>query len=110
MIESLHQLISQRGFDELRPAVESRFRAHGVRYTIHYGDTPPTSSLFVRLESEERIGEVCAWESGDCEVQFAEFKKDGVKSVHHQLISDRDFHSRLADVFLFVTQKEFANP
>lgn len=105
MIASLHQLISERGFDAFRPGLESRFRANRLAYTIHYGEAP-SLSLFVRLESEERIGELCAWESGDCEVQLAVFKKEGIESVHHQLKSDQDFHSRLAEVFRFVAQKE----
>jgi hypothetical protein len=108
MIESLHRLISERGFEDFRTGLEGRFRANRLAYTIHYG-APPSFSLFVRLESEERIGEVCAWESGDCEVQLGEFKKDGIKSVHHQLKSDYDFHSRLAEVFRFVAKKELTD-
>lgn len=108
MIESLHRLISERGFDAFRNGLESRFRANRLAYTIHYGQ-PSSFSLFVRLESAERIGEICAWESGDCEVQTAALKKEGIKSVHHQLKSDADFHARLAEVFRFVAQRELTD-
>jgi len=107
MIESLHRLISDRGFEAFRTGLESRSRANRLAFKIHYGE-PPSSSLFVRLESEERIGEVCAWESGDCEVQMAEFKKGDIASVHHQLKSDRDFHARLAEVLRFVSKGDLA--
>jgi hypothetical protein len=106
MIESLHRLISERGFDNFRSGLESRFRANGLTYIIRYGE-PPSFSLFVRLESKVRIGELCAWESGDCEVQMAEFEKEGVESVHCQLRSDQDFHEYLAEVFRFVVKREF---
>ena len=105
MIESLHRLIAQKGFEDFRLSLEGRFQAHGMTYKIHYGE-PPRASLFVRLENHERIGEVCAWDSGDCEVQMAEFKKDGIESVHYQLQSDYDFHNRLAEIFRFVANKD----
>jgi len=107
MVESLHRLISDRGFDAVRSGLESRFHASGLAYTIRYGE-PPSFSLFIRLESGERIGEVCAWESGDCEVQLAEFKKEGIGAMHYELKSDQDFHTRLAEVFRFVAKKELA--
>ncbi len=107
MIESLHRLISKRGFEAFRTGLETRFRESRLTYTIHYGE-PPSFSLFVRLESKERIAEVCAWESGDCEVQMSEFENEGIRSVRHQLKSDQDFHQRLAEVFRYVAKREIS--
>ena len=107
MNDSLQHLISGRGFDAFRTGLESRFRANRLAYTIRYAE-PPSGSLFVRLESGDRIGELCAWESGNCEVQLAEFKNEGVSSVHHQLESAQDFHARLAEVVRFVAKRELA--
>jgi hypothetical protein len=103
MTESLHWLISKRGFDDFLPALESRFRARGLVYEIHYGK-PPSCSIVVRLESKDRCGEICAWESGDCDATLVEFKKGGFTDAHYQLGSAQDFHAKLAEVFLFVTK------
>jgi len=107
MAESLQELIGAKAFERFREGLESRFGAHRLRFKIQYGETPPNSSLFVRLESEDRIGEICAWESGDCDLQFADFEKEGIKSVHHRLTTSDDFHDRLAEVFRFVAHREF---
>ncbi len=108
MTETLQELIGARGFDRFREGLEARFGAHRLTYKIHYGETPPNSSLLVRLESKDRIGEVCAWESGDCEVQLADFQKDKApKSAHHQLRSSTDFHDRVAEVFRYVAKRQF---
>jgi hypothetical protein len=107
MAETLQELIGARGFERFRQGLEARFDAHRLVYKIHYGETPPNSSLLVRLESKDRIGEVCAWESGDCDVQIAEFQKDEVpRIVHHQLHAGSDFHVRLAEVFCFVAKQQ----
>jgi hypothetical protein len=105
MRESLHQLISGRGFDAFRPGLESRFRANRLVYSIRYGE-PPSLSLLVRRESADRMGEVCAWESGDCEVQLATVAQDDIDTRNYCLESDSDFHRRLAEVFRFVAKRE----
>jgi hypothetical protein len=74
MIESLHNLISKRGFDDFLPGLIARFTANKMVHTINYGK-PPSSSLFVRLESKDRVGEICVWESGDCNISLLEYKK-----------------------------------
>ena len=110
MSETLQHLITGRGFDAYRADLERRYRANGLRYLIHYGQ-PPSFSLLVRLESEERIGELCAWESGDCEVQLAAFKDEekDIRSIHHRLNSGEELHARLAEVFRFVAKNETAH-
>ena len=108
MTETLQELIGKRGFERFREGLEARFGAHRLAFKIHYGETPPNSSLLIRLESKDRIGEVCAWESGDCDVQLAEFEKDEVpRSVHHRLKSGDDFHADVAEVFRFVAKRQF---
>jgi len=99
MTETLHRLIGEKGFERFRRGLESRFNAHRLSYTIQYGETPPNSSLFVRLESDTRIGEICAWESGNCDISLADQQTDdGIKDKHYELRDSNDFHQRLAEM------------
>jgi len=110
MKTTLHELIGEKGFEQFRQGLEARFGAHRLAYTIHYGETPPNCSIFIRLESKQRIGEVCAWESGDCDVHQVDLQKeDGIQDSHYTLASAYDFHDRIAALFLFVAQREPKN-
>jgi hypothetical protein len=106
MSQTLHQLISERGFDRFRDGLEARFTAHGLSYRIYYSESAPLPSLLVRLEGQERCGEVCVWESGHCDVITASLT-DGAKDRHVVLEAAEGFHQQLADLFRYVTQTEF---
>lgn len=107
MLPTLSQLIGEKAFEGSRETLEKRCRSGGVSCVVKYGATPPNSSLFVRFESKERIGEICAWESGDCEVQMAAFQEaEEIKGQHVRLRSSLDFHGWLAKVFRYVAGRK----
>tara|TARA_R110002050_G_scaffold261992_1_gene402192 strand:- start:545 stop:883 length:339 start_codon:yes stop_codon:yes gene_type:complete len=108
MFPTLSQLIGDKAFEGSRETLEKRCGSAGISCAVKYGPTPPNSSLFVRFESSERIGEICAWESGDCEVQMATFRQaEEIKGQHVRLRSSQDFHGWLAKVFRYVADREF---
>jgi hypothetical protein len=107
MSQPLHQLISERGFDRYRPGLESRFKAHGLSFTIHYSKGSPLPSLRVRLENPERLGEVCVWESGHCDITTGSLSDGETRDRHVELDSADGFHEQLAALFLYVTKSEW---
>jgi len=106
MSQTLHQLISGRGFDRFRNGLEARFTAHGLSYRIYYSESAPLPSLLVRLEGRERSGEVCVWESGHCNITIGSLT-DGVKDRHVVLETAEGFHEQLADLFCHVTKSDY---
>lgn len=106
MSQSLHQLISERGFDQYRDGLEARFRAHNVSFSIHYSEGTSDPTLLVRLESDDRLGEVCVWESGNCNFTAASTEEGQFRDEHVVLESPDGFHERLAALFRYVTKRE----
>jgi len=106
MSQSLHQFISERGFDRYRDGLESRFRAHGLSFSIHYSEGAPDPTLLVRLERDDRTGEVCVWESGHCD--FTAVSTEGGKFRDERVVleSADGFHERLAALFRYVAKRE----
>jgi hypothetical protein len=108
MNQTLFELIGNRGFEPFRQGLEARFCANRLKYEISYGNTQPNSSLRVRLESKDRIAEICAWELGDCEMSIAELDApQSLKTMHRRLFTSQDFHEELAYIFRYVVRREF---
>ena len=108
MSQTLHQLISERGFDRFRDGLEARFKAHGLSYRIYYSESEYLPSLLVHLEDQERSGEVCVWESGHCNVTTGSLT-DGVKDRHVVLETAEGFHKQLADLFRYVAKRDLSS-
>ena len=110
MPQSLHHLISERGFDSFRDGLEARFRAHSLIYRIYYSpEAAPLPSLLVRLENAERLGEVCVWESGHCDITAGSLADGETKDRHVVLETAEGFHEQLAALFLYVTKREWTH-
>jgi hypothetical protein len=107
MSQSLKQLISERGFDSFRDGLEARFRAHRLSFRIHYSEGSPLPSLLVRLENAERLGEVCVWESGQCDITAGSLDSSEARDKHIVLETADGFHEQLAALFLYVTKREW---
>lgn len=107
MSQSLHQLISERGFDRFRDGLEARFKVHRLDFTIHYSEASPVPSLLVRLENQERAGEICVWERGDCEMTVTSLADGNIRDKHTKLDSSDEFHELLAALFLYVAKDEW---
>ncbi|HEY1719351.1 MAG TPA: hypothetical protein VGH42_13815 [Verrucomicrobiae bacterium] len=106
MSTSLHQLISEKEFDRYRDGFEARFRANHLAFSIKYSERSPNPSLYIRLEGPERIGDICVWESGDCDLNFTAFTDRQMKSKHIQLASADAFHNHLAALFRFLVNRQ----
>src|ERR1022692_1360053 len=107
MSQSLKHLISERGFDSFRDALEARFRAHRLSFRIHYSEGSPLPSSLVRLENTERLGDVCVWESGHCDITAGSLVDGETKDRHIVLKTAEGFHEQLAALFLYVTKREW---
>lgn len=106
MPQSIKHLISERGFESFRDGLEARFRAHRLSYDIHYSEGSPLPSLFVRLENAERVGEVCVWESGHCDITASSLADGETKDMHIVLETADGFNEQLAALFLYVTKRD----
>jgi hypothetical protein len=107
MPQSLHHLICERGFDSFRDGLEARFKVHRLDFTIHYSEPSPIPSLLVRLENQERAGEICVWESGNCDMTVVSLTDGNFRAKHIKLDSSDGFHQQLAALFLFVSKNEW---
>lgn len=102
---SLKHLISERGFDSFRSGLEARFRANHLSFRILYSEDSPLPSLLVRLENAERLGEVCIWESGHCDITATSLADGKMKDNHVVLETAEGFHEQLSALFLYVTKR-----
>jgi hypothetical protein len=103
MSHSLKHLISERGFDRFREGLEARFTANQLIFPVYYSEGSPLPSLLVALESTERLGEVCVWESGRCDTTVTSLADGKMKDKHVVLETAEGFHEQLAALFLYVT-------
>ena len=108
MSQTFHQFISERGFDRFRSGLEARFTAHGLSYRIVYSESAPVPSLLVRLENQERLGEVCVWETGRCELTASSVADGQFKDEHFVLPSADGFHEHLAAIFRYVAKRDLS--
>ena len=106
MPQSLHQFISGRGFEQYRDGLEARFRAHGLSFRIYYSEGSPDPTLLVRLERDDRLGELCVWESGYCDFTAVSTEDGMFRDEHVVLVSADGFHERLATLFRYVAKRE----
>ena len=109
MSHSLKHLISERGFDRFRDGLEARFKAHHLSFRIHYSESSPHPSLLVGLENAERLGEMCVWESGHCDITTGSLADGETKDRHVVLETAEGFHEQLAALFLYVTKREWTH-
>lgn len=90
--ETFHNLISGRGFDRYQPGLISRWRAFRIGYSLSYGKPTAKPSLCLDYESENAIGRVTLWESGECDLEVmdvatgADFLRE-----HHDFTTPHEF-------------------
>lgn len=107
MPQMLQHLISGRGFDRYRSGLEARFATHGLNYSFYYSKGTPNPTLLVRLGNHERLGELCVWESGHCDLTVGSIHGSEQKYWHLVLDSEERFHEQLAAMFIFITKGEW---
>ena len=106
MPTTLHQLISEKKFEEFRDGLEAHFRANHLTFSVTYSEGSLNPSLYVRLEGAERLGDICAWEGGDCDLDVVVVSDGQMKSKHIKLASAEEFHDHLAALFRFVVNRQ----
>jgi len=102
-MKPLGELISGRGFDEFQPGLTARFKAYGFAYQLTYCEPSDDTAMRLDFDSPLHLGRVTAWESGACDLEVVEISTGRIVfSEHHQLNSDREFHSILPKLVLFM--------
>ncbi|MDQ8205808.1 hypothetical protein [Pelagicoccus sp. SDUM812003] len=106
-MESLKELISEKKFEGYLPGLRSRFQANDLTFEMSCSGPDGGSSLRTRLEKNNRIAEVCVWESGHLNLEIGDSEKEGFELEYfHWVIEDsKGFHDALAAAFCFVSRK-----
>ena len=99
----LSHLISERGFDRFQSGLMSRFAAYQIEYELTYSESSDNPSMRLDFDSLWHLGRVTVWESGHCDMEI--LKISSGKTVfyeHHQLKSDREFHTTYSKLVVFM--------
>jgi hypothetical protein len=84
---TFRDFICNRGYDDFLPGVEARLRPQNVACDVHYATDAPVPTLRLRFENKKAVYEVILWESGDCEMQVLDFKKESFVFHKHERFS-----------------------
>ncbi len=99
----LEELIENRAFDRYQPGLKSRFAAYRLRYELVYCEPTNKSAMYLSFESENQLGRVTVWVSGECEMEVLE-KASGhqVYSETMQFNSEEEFFEEYPKLVLFM--------
>ena len=61
--------------------------------------------MLIRLSSPNRLGEMCVWESGECDVVMGRLDKGSISDTHSLIATEDEFHQTIADLFLWVVDR-----
>jgi hypothetical protein len=101
--ESFRDLISGRGFERYQPGLVARFKAHGIGYAVTYGEPTPKPAMWLDFETDDAIGRVSLWASGECDLEVVDVKTGGYLLLeHHEFKTVEDFFATYTKVPLLL--------
>lgn len=101
--ESFPDLISDRGFERFQTGLVARFRAHGISYSVTYGEPTQKTAMWLDFETDDAIGRVTLWESGECDMEVLDATTGGdLLREHHDFKTTEEFHATYPKVPLLL--------
>lgn len=90
--QTFSDLISGRGFDRFQSGLVARFEAAGINYSVTYGQPTSKSAMWLDFETEDAIGRVTLWESGECDMEVLDATTGGdLLREHYEFMTTREF-------------------
>ncbi|MEO6473605.1 hypothetical protein [Luteolibacter sp.] len=101
--ESFPDLISGRGFDSYQSGLVARFKAHRIDYSVTYGAPSPKSAMWLDFETDDAIGRVTLWESGECDMEVLDATTGGdLLREHYEFKTTEEFFATYPKVPLLL--------
>jgi hypothetical protein len=103
LLNPLEKLISERNFDRFQSGLKARFAAYRLEYTLTYSEPNDKSSMSLDFDSEQHIGRVTVWVSGECDMEILDVSTGKqVFYEHHQFNNELDFHRTYPRLVVFM--------
>lgn len=99
-METLRELIIDKGFDKYQSGLGSRFSANRMTYKYQYIANNGLEGIAVNLEKEDIIARIEILENGNLAFEYG--VKDGLSKEYFKCCSAEDFHTILAYAFLYL--------
>jgi hypothetical protein len=101
----LAHLISGRGLEAWREALQGEAAAGGIAIEITYGEPTDNPGVRVDLSSSRHLARVTVWESGACEVEALEVSNGrAALGAHRELTSEHGVRDECLAVIAFMTK------
>lgn len=98
----LSNLIRNRKFDRFQDGLESRFSSYKFKYQLTYCEPTENSAMYLDFEYKNQEGRMTVWETGSCYLEVLESETGkAVFDKHYQLNDEKEFHTLLAQFFLY---------
>lgn len=101
--ESFSDLITRRGFDQYQSGLVARFKARGIGYSVIYGEPTQKPAMWLDFETDDAIGRVTLWESGECDLEVLDATTGcDLLREHHQFKTTEEFFATYPKVPLLL--------
>jgi hypothetical protein len=101
--ESFSDLISGRGFDRFQTGLIARWRAHRIGYDLNYGRPTSKPSMTLDFTTNQGVGRVTLWESGECDLEVLDCATGGhLLEEHHEFANPNEFFATYPKVPLLL--------
>ncbi len=106
--ETFTELISGRKFDRYQAGLIARWRAWRIGYELTYGRATSKPSMCLDFTTNEAIGQIILWESGECDMEVLDCATgENILKEHHEFQSSEAFFHTYPKVPLFLRQLRF---
>lgn len=100
---SFSDLISGKAFDQFQRGLVARWRARRIGYQLIYGPATSKPSMSLHFSTDQGIGTVILWESGECDLEVLDSATGSyLLQEHHQFRSSDEFFTTYPKVPLLL--------
>ena len=95
MSNLLMDLIECGGFQKRLMEFIKKCESVGVGCEIKYANGGSNPSIKILLQNNVKVLEIIIWESGNCEISYAEFGSDKINDISKAIKNDQDLEKIL---------------
>lgn len=90
-------MISGRMFDLYWSRFTQQLNEKKISFSCNYGFKSSNPSLLIRIEcnNSDSMGELCVWESGDCNMSLYVHENEDIQYKYDKIESDQDLYSHV---------------
>jgi len=102
-LETFPELVSGHQFDRYQTGLISRWRARSIGYELTYGTPTAKSAMWLDFTTDQAIGRVTLWESGECDMEVIDCATGGdILREHFDFKSSEEFFATYPKVPLLL--------